>query len=133
MDAMTAKVALRILKKLKQREAEYWEARRYWYESGDGRPSDWRVDPETGRHWNAGGRGWTYPECIHGTSRWTDYDNICGGCEDGYSIYQLAIWEAKEKVAQFKERAEWVGAMPSSFKHTEMYHDVLDWVFETVR
>lgn len=21
--------------------------------------------------------------CIHGTDLWTDYDNICGGCEDG--------------------------------------------------
>lgn len=21
--------------------------------------------------------------CIHGTNLWTDYDNICGGCEDG--------------------------------------------------
>jgi len=21
--------------------------------------------------------------CIHGTDRWTDYDNICPGCEDG--------------------------------------------------
>lgn len=21
--------------------------------------------------------------CVHGTNQWTDYDNICGGCEDG--------------------------------------------------
>jgi hypothetical protein len=25
--------------------------------------------------------------CFHGTSLWTDYDNICGGCEDGDSAY----------------------------------------------
>lgn len=22
--------------------------------------------------------------CIHGTNQWTDYDNICQGCEDGH-------------------------------------------------
>jgi hypothetical protein len=22
--------------------------------------------------------------CIHGTNLWTDYDNICGGCEDSH-------------------------------------------------
>jgi hypothetical protein len=24
--------------------------------------------------------------CEHGTNNWTDYDNICGGCEDGISM-----------------------------------------------
>lgn len=24
--------------------------------------------------------------CEHGTNRWTDYDNICGPCEDGDSL-----------------------------------------------
>lgn len=24
--------------------------------------------------------------CEHGTNQWTDYDNICGGCEDGFSM-----------------------------------------------
>lgn len=24
--------------------------------------------------------------CEHGTDRWTDFDNICGGCEDGVSM-----------------------------------------------
>lgn len=29
--------------------------------------------------------------CIHGTNLWTDYDNICGGCEDGeFTQYSTA-------------------------------------------
>lgn len=24
--------------------------------------------------------------CEHGTNLWTDYDNICGGCEDGMTM-----------------------------------------------
>lgn len=24
--------------------------------------------------------------CEHGTNQWTDYDNICGGCEDGMTM-----------------------------------------------
>ena len=24
--------------------------------------------------------------CEHGTNQWTDYDNICGPCEDGHSM-----------------------------------------------
>lgn len=32
--------------------------------------------------------------CIHGTNQWTDYDNICGGCEDG-----LTVWDMAERAA----------------------------------
>ncbi len=47
----------------------------------------------------------TYRErfCEHGASRWTDYDNICGGCEDGITMsgprqrYERAIAEAKHR------------------------------------
>ena len=48
--------------------------------------------------------------CEHGSNNWTDYDNICGYCEDGISMRngvtrrQYAIAEAKERVAKF-ERA----------------------------
>lgn len=131
MDKVTARFCLAVLKKLKKAEAEYWEARRAWYESGDGRPEKWVFDPETGRHWNAGGRGWTYPECIHGTSRWTDYDNICGGCEDGYSVYQLALWEGKEKAQQYTERVEWLASAPGfSRMPYGLKDDLRDWVME---
>jgi hypothetical protein len=29
--------------------------------------------------------------CIHGTDLWTDYDNICQGCEDGTDPYVMAL------------------------------------------
>jgi hypothetical protein len=32
--------------------------------------------------------------CIHGTNQWTDYDNICGGCEDS-----LTVWDMAERAA----------------------------------
>lgn len=44
--------------------------------------------------------------CIHGTNQWTDYDNICGGCEDSLTVWDMA------------ERAAWA-------RHTEYLH-VLD-------
>lgn len=28
--------------------------------------------------------------CIHGTNQWTDYDNICGGCEDSLTVWDMA-------------------------------------------
>lgn len=33
--------------------------------------------------------GYRAPHCIHGTDNWTDYDNICYGCEEenGFSEY----------------------------------------------
>jgi len=44
--------------------------------------------------------------CEHGTNMWTDYDNICGPCEDGLSmsdgIFRMgyAIAEAKNRLAK---------------------------------
>lgn len=56
--------------------------------------------------------GYTPHYCEHGTNRWTDYDNICGGCEDGLTMgdprqrMQHAIdtarfkWESARKIAE---------------------------------
>lgn len=47
--------------------------------------------------------------CEHGTSQWTDYDNICGPCEDGVSMgdplvrREFAIAEAKHKESAMLE------------------------------
>jgi hypothetical protein len=41
--------------------------------------------------------------CEHGTNQWTDYDNICGPCEDGRTLaygswkYERALSEAKAR------------------------------------
>lgn len=47
--------------------------------------------------------GYRPQTCEHGTNQWTDYDNICGPCEDGLSMGDplfrrgYAIAEAKHK------------------------------------
>ncbi len=48
--------------------------------------------------------------CEHGTSLWTDYDNICGGCEEGWTNSDpmqrmtRALGEAKERIKTADER-----------------------------
>lgn len=90
------------LQRLRKVEADYEAAVKDWYENGDGRPT------------SEGGRGYTYPECIHGSSRWTDYDNICGGCEDGTSAVEAAISEARTRWLTFVGFYEWMAATPAA-------------------
>lgn len=48
-------------------------------------------------------RGYRAHYCEHGTNQWTDYDNICGGCEEGLTLaygpwkYERALSEAKAR------------------------------------
>ena len=39
--------------------------------------------------------------CIHGTNQWTDYDNICGGCEDGLTVWDMAEHAAWERHSRY--------------------------------
>lgn len=54
--------------------------------------------------------------CEHGTNLWTDYDNICGPCEDGLSMSDglfrmaYAISEAKNRWEKANEIIEFVTA-----------------------
>lgn len=136
MDNITRKVALAELRKLKAREAEYRAEVAEWYNAGDGRSPRWITrtysDGST-RRINVGGKGYAFPYCIHGTSNWTDYDNICGGCEDGYSVYQLALWSAQEKVSEYNKRADWLLSAPSSIRHTDMYRELIDWILAPIQ
>ena len=51
--------------------------------------------------------------CIHGTNQWTDYDNICGGCEEGaFTAYTrgMDLYRYARDVAEgamWSERARW--------------------------
>ena len=36
--------------------------------------------------------------CIHGTDQWTDWDNICGGCEEGLTLREQAIRMARNEL-----------------------------------
>lgn len=62
--------------------------------------------------------GYRAPHCIHGTDNWTDYDNICYGCEDenGFSEYSsedeirvmaeaMAIQEHNQKMSRIHSAA----------------------------
>ena len=64
-------LALHFVHQAKARYDAYEQDVREWYEHGDG------------RSYANGGKGHTYPYCIHGVSRWVDYDCACGACEDG--------------------------------------------------
>jgi len=132
MDAMTRRVALAELRKLKARAAEYRAEVDEWYRAGDGRSPRYWTNPETGRTRNYGGKGYSFPYCEHGSSLWTDYDNICGGCEDGYSVYQLAVWSAHEKVSEVNRRIDWLTDAPRSLP-TDMHRELVEWALSPIR
>lgn len=52
-------------------------------------------------------RGYRAHYCEHGTNNWTDYDNICGPCEDGLFMSdpitrrRYAIDTAKGRMAKY--------------------------------
>lgn len=82
--------------------AEFEADRQRWYREGDGRPV------------SEGGRGHRYPyACVHGASAWTDYDNICGPCEDGWGsfdanreaveAYHIAVSQISEAHRRFNK------------------------------
>lgn len=48
--------------------------------------------------------------CIHGTDQWTDYDNICGGCEDGVTLLAMVVEGAYSDVMEYKRRIHVAGA-----------------------
>lgn len=73
------KLALKLLQAERKKYADFDEARRDWYRSGEGQA------------------GYKFPYCIHGTSTITDYDNICGGCEDGYTYFDYER-DARESI-----------------------------------
>lgn len=43
--------------------------------------------------------------CEHGTSNWTDYDNICGPCEDGWTVRD-GVTRRREALSQAKARVK---------------------------
>ena len=72
MNRITLKVALRYLKAAKARRTAWEDECREWAREG-----------------------FSPAYCEHGTYLWTDYDPICGYCEDGYTVYDEALWHAK--------------------------------------
>lgn len=56
--------------------------------------------------------GYRPAHCFHGVSLWTDYDPMCGPCEDGYGYFdpnayrRLALDEAARAYARQQERVD---------------------------
>lgn len=132
MEKIMARIALSELRKLKNAEAEFYAEREEWYRNGDGRSPRWVERPD-GRSVNMGGKGYSFPiACVHGSDAWTDYDNICGPCEDGYSVYQLALWRAQERYDEYRKRVDWLASAPPSFQW-EQKAELIDWACAPVR
>lgn len=91
-----------------------------WYRNGDGRPS------------SEGGRGYRYPECIHGMSLWTDYDNICGGCEASLTVYQEAQGLAREWYDAWCNRYAFMSSAPLDVPD-DVREKLAVWVLETLK
>lgn len=127
--------ALRYVKALKRREAEYAAEVDAWYRSGPGRPSKWitEVSPDGEPYRvNVGGNGYRFPSCPHGMSLWTDYDNICGYCEDPISVYAQALSYAHSDIATVEKRQAYVlgdcfGELPDDLRRS-----LLDWAMEPI-
>lgn len=63
---------------------------------------------------DCGRRGYRPEYCIHGTSQWTDYDNICGGCEtegNTWDYLTYAGYALDRARAAFAERDKRVDAL----------------------
>lgn len=44
--------------------------------------------------------------CIHGTNQWTDYDNICYGCEEGVTLLKMAVSRAAARITEGHRRCD---------------------------
>lgn len=100
-DRLLLPIARQVLKNMRKVEADYAAEVEEFYTEGDGRRT------------SEGGRGYTFPHCIHGTSRWTDYDNICGGCEEGLRTTEAAVLEALSICRRMDEYKAWLDSAPS--------------------
>lgn len=135
MDNLTRMIASTVLAQIKARRAEYDADVDAWYRSGDGRSPNWRTelsdDGTDVRQVNMGGQGHRYPACPHGTDLWTDYDNICGPCEDGYTPYQLALMEAYQIAGAYQSRCDVIAPL-TAHRHTLLagtWKDLQEWSF----
>lgn len=124
---------------VRKRRADYDAEVADWYESGDGRERHYVEHEVTWtmpdgelvhdvRHVNVGGKGYRFPHCIHGTSLWTDYDNICGGCEESLTELQEARGYARERWLRFIDRWDWANAAPGDLDY-DTRTDLLKWAY----
>ena len=110
-----ARVALPILRELRQRDADWEEAAAEWARQGY-RP-----------HY-----------CKHGTNLWVEWDAMCPGCEDSSTIYEEAVAIAGVRVRETAARMDLVNDF--LLAATKGHHalpgqpvaDLMTWVMEPV-
>lgn len=74
--------------------------------------------------------------CIHGTYQWTDYDNICGGCEDegntwNYLTYAgYAMDRARAAFAERDKRIESIMTLVALQAPMGAIADLTGWAVE---
>lgn len=115
------------------------EAERKHYEDFDKARQEFWDDPAN--------KGLSFPTCIHGSSNWTDYDNICGACEDGYTYFieereredaRLTV-EYAYKVKDWRRdrMKEFIESMDDGRKGKGAYQNVVEamayWVMEPIQ
>lgn len=117
---MALKRALDYLHMIKQAWNDYLEEVDAWFTTGEGKR-----------------KGFTFPYCFHGMSRWTDYDNICHGCEEGFTgnnpltLYRWALDRGKADVAEVSRRSDWMLSAPSTLPDALRW-DVIAYVLEPI-
>jgi hypothetical protein len=129
------RLALHHLREIKAWHAQYEADVEDWYRRGPGRSPRWITEmTDDGEPYqiNVGGDGHTYPSCIHGASRWTDYDNICGPCEDGLSVYQLALYAAHSDWHTWTERNAVVRHAHEVHAPTHIVKELQDWALDAM-
>lgn len=103
LDIHVAKLAMAIERRLWAAHMDYENDVDEWYRSGEGKT-----------------KGYAYPACEHGTSRWTDYDNICGPCEDGIYLSNGVV-RRQFALAEAKMRNERLARLNATFEDMRRY------------
>lgn len=50
--------------------------------------------------------GYGRSHCFHGTDLWVEWDPICGYCEDGTTLQQLALGRAKHRYEEVERKVK---------------------------
>lgn len=122
-------------------EADYREERhetrvREWYERGDGRSPRYVEDPDGHGRVNVGGKGYRYPNCIHGANLCVDHDIPCGTCESGATMRELYMIEVCDNYREHEKRRDAVKVLTDmgygEGQHPETVKALTEWAWAPV-
>lgn len=69
--------------------------------------------------------------CIHGTNLWTDYDNICGGCEDGITLLNKVMAGLRADYEHFNKVLTYTAQAYAIYPPQEVRDALHEWVATT--